>query len=376
MQFTDVIGQEAVKRQLRRMWQEGRMPHALLLAGPEGCGKLPMALALATRLLCRTPNEADEACGVCRDCKMTAKWAHPDLHFIFPVFNAPGQSGRTVSDRFLTEWRTQLDETPYFTRQAWLKRIGVENQQSLIGVAEANNLLSKLFTVSSQGGYRIVIIWLAEQMNQEAANKLLKILEEPPAGTIFILTANEPERMLPTILSRTQRIDMPPLSEAEIATALRAHFGLNEEDAHTVARSSDGSYIQAIAQATVEGSTAHFFDMFTLFMRTCYMRDVKKLYEWSVQVAGWGREEQKAYLEYCQHLIRENFVYNFHDPRLNYMNREEGQFAVRFARYINERNVIDIMDELAAAQRDIAQNVNARMVFFDLSLKMIVYLLR
>lgn len=376
MQFTDVIGQEAVKRQLRRMWQEGRMPHALLLAGPEGCGKLPMALALATRLLCRTPNEADEACGNCRDCKMTAKWAHPDLHFIFPVFNAPGQSGRTVSDRFLTEWRAQLDETPYFTRQAWLKRIGVENQQSLIGVAEANNLLSKLFTVSSQGGYRIVIIWLAEQMNQEAANKLLKILEEPPAGTIFILTANEPERMLPTILSRTQRVDMPPLNETEIAAALTARFGLNEDDARTVARSSDGSYIRAIAQATAEGGTAHFFDMFTLFMRTCYMRDVKKLYEWSVQVASWGREDQKAYLEYCQHLIRENFVYNFHDPRLNYMNRDEGQFAVRFARYINERNVIAIMDELAAAQRDIAQNVNARMVFFDLSLKMIVYLLR
>lgn len=376
MYFHDVVGQKEVKQQLHHMIEENRVPHALLFAGPEGCGKLPMALALASRLLCKRPAADGEPCGECNGCKMTAKLAHPDLHFVFPVFKPAGQSGAAVSDMFLKEWREQIAETPYFTRQSWLKRIGVENQQSLINVAEANNIITKLANVSSQGGYRVIVIWLAEQMNQEAANKLLKILEEPPQQTVFILTADHPERLLATILSRTQRIEFRPLSQDEISDTLKNLNGLQAEDARYVARASEGNFIKALEQTSSNADAAQFFDLFVLFMRLCYMRKIKELHEWSQQLAQWGREKQKAFLEYAQRLIRENFIYNFHDAQLNYMTRQESEFAVRFARFINERNVIGIMEELSTAQRDIEQNVNPRMVFFDFSLKMIVLLIQ
>lgn len=376
MQFNDVIGQNAVKQQLKQMLAENRMPHALLFAGPEGCGKLPMALALAQRLLCEHPTAEGEACGDCKSCRMANKLSHPDLHFIFPTIKAQGQKGAALSDQYLPEWREQIAETPYFSRQTWLRRMQVENQQSLINVAEANNIIGKLANVSSQGGYRVVVVWLAEQMNVECANKLLKILEEPPQQTVFILTANQPERLLSTILSRTQRIDFPPLQIDEISTALQTLNGLQPDDANSVARAAAGSYIKALDQVMMDADSAQFFDLFVLFMRLCYMRKVKDLHEWAQQMASWGREKQKAFLEYAQRMVRENFVYNFHQPELNYMNQQESQFAVNFARFINERNVIGIMDELAAAQRDIEQNVNANMVFFDFSLKMIVLLIK
>lgn len=376
MTINEVIGQTLVKQQLHKMLSEGRVPHALLFAGPEGSGKLPMALALAQRLLCQHPTADGDACGQCPACHMAEKCAHPDLHFIFPTIKPKGQSGTVLSDQFLPQWRKQVALTPYFTRQTWLQCMGVENQQSLINVAEANNIITKLANVSSQGGYRVVIMWLAEQMNQECANKLLKILEEPPTQTVFILTANQPERLLSTILSRTQRIDFPPLQTEELAEALQAHNGLQADDARTVARAAAGSYTRALAQVTMDADEAQFFDLFVLFMRLCYMRKIKDLHEWAQQLSQWGREKQKAFLQYAQRLVRENFIYNFHNPQLNYMNRQESDFAVNFARFINERNVIGIADELSAAQRDIEQNVNAQMVFFDFALKMIVLLIK
>lgn len=195
MQFSDVIGQPEAKKQIQRMLAEQRVPHALLFAGPEGCGKLPMALALAQRLLCQTPTPEGNACGECKNCRMASKLAHPDLHFTFPIIKPAGTSASgAVSDLFIDEWRELIKEKPYFTKQEWLKRMGVENQQAIIAVAEANNIIGKLLNVSSQGGKRVIIMWLAEQMNTEAANKLLKILEEPPHDTHFILTATHTEK--------------------------------------------------------------------------------------------------------------------------------------------------------------------------------------
>lgn len=376
MQFNEVIGQTAVKQQLKQMLTEERMPHALLFAGPEGCGKLPMALALAQKLLCQHPTADNEPCTTCQNCLMAQKLAHPDLHFIFPTIKSKGQNSPSVSDQFLTEWRQQIADTPYFSRQTWLNRLKVEKQQSLINVADAANIISKLSSVSSQGGYRVVIIWLAEQMNLQCANKMLKILEEPPQKTVFILTSDHPERLLPTILSRTQRIDFSPLSTDELKEAVETYNGLEGRDALMVARAAAGSYINALEQVTMNAERAQFFDLFVLFMRLCYMRKIKDLFEWSQQLSMWGREKQKAFLEYAQRLIRENFIYNFHNPELNYMNAKESDFAVNFARFINERNVIGITEEIENAQRDIEQNVNANMVFFDFSLKMIVLLIQ
>ena len=375
MQFSEVIGQEEVKKQLRRQFTEGRIPHAQLFCGPEGCGKLAMALAYASLLLCRQP-EQESACGQCPSCKMVAAWSHPDLHFVFPVIKQKGQSGEPVSDQYLKEWREQLNDTPYFDRQTWLNRMEVENQQSQIGVAESDVILRKLSLVSGQGGYKVMIIWLPEQMNIPAANKLLKILEEPPRQTVFLLISDHPEKLLTTITSRTQRVDFTALSEQELTDALIQRNALQPEDARNIARLSEGSYVKALQQIRINEDSALFFDMFVLLMRLSYMRKIKDMHEWSEQVSSWGRERQKNFLDFCQRLIRENFIYNFHKKELNYMNQKESDFSVRFARFINERNVIGIMDELSYAQRDIEQNVNPRMVFFDFALKMIVLLIQ
>ncbi len=373
MLYSDIIGQDEIKMRLSRQLTEGRVAHAQLFAGAEGCGKLPMALAFATALLCEKP-EGGSPCGQCRSCRMAARLAHPDLHFVFPVIKQKGQSGDATSDQYLGEWRELVTESPYFDRMAWLSRIGVENQQSLIGVAEAAVILQKLSLKSAQGGRKVMIVWLPEQMNTAAANKLLKILEEPPQDTVFILVSDQPDRLLQTILSRTQRIDFRPLSAAQIVRALVERHGLSAEDAKVVAHLSEGSYVNALRQLHISEDRAQFLDLFVLLMRLSYMRKIKDMHSWAEQVASWGRERQKHFLEYCQRLIRENFIYNFGRADLNYMNREEADFSVRFARFVNERNVIGIMDELAAAQRDIAQNVNPKMVFFDFALKMIVLL--
>lgn len=375
MRFEEVIAQDEVKSQLHAQLAEGRVPHAQLFCGPEGCGKLVMALAFASALLCRH-RTGSEPCGECPDCHLTRKWAHPDLHFVFPVFKRKGQNGDPVSGMYLKEWREQLADTPYFDKQEWLTRLGVENQQSIIYAAESDEIVRKLNLVSSQGGYKAMIIWLPELMNTAAANKLLKVLEEPPGQTAFLLVSNQPERLLSTIVSRTQRIDFRPLPAAAVEQALRERNALQPADAAAVARTCNGSYTAALRQIRAQQDDAVFFDLFVLLMRLSYMRKIKDMAEWAEQIASWGRERQKLFLEFCQRLLRENFIYNFRRKELNYMSGPEAEFAVRFARFINERNVIGIMDELSAAQRDIEQNVNPRMVFFDFALKMIVLLIQ
>lgn len=374
MQFSDVIGQQEIKTLLRRQLEEGHVPHAQLFCGAAGSGQLAMALAYASALLCRHP-QAQEACGQCPSCKMLESWCHPDLHFVFPVVK-PAGSSEAVSDLYLREWREQLADTPYFDHLSWLRRIGVENQQSLISVAESDLILRKLSLAASQGGYKVMIIWLPEQMNAAAANKLLKILEEPPGQTVFLLVSEHPERLLSTILSRTQQIVFPALTTADLEQVLTERHHLQPDDARTVARLSTGSYVRALQEVIVHEDNAMFFDLFVLLMRLSYLRKIKDLHEWAEQVASWGRERQKNFLDYCQRLVRENFIYNFRQPELNYLNRKEADFAVNFARFINERNVIPITEEIADAQRDIEQNVNPHMVFFDFALKMIVLLLR
>lgn len=375
MNYDSVIGQQNIKDLLRRQHKEGHVPHAQLFCGPEGCGKLPMALAFAAALLCRNP-QGGEACGQCAGCRMTSHFAHPDLHFVFPVIKQKGQNGEAVSDQYLKEWREQLARTPYFDLLTWLSHIGVENQQPQIGVAESDNILRKLSIKAGQGGYKIMVVWLPELMNQAAANKLLKILEEPPADTVFLLVSNHPELLLSTIVSRTQRIAFRPLGDDITAHALMERNGLQAEDARAIARLSSGNYVKALQQIHLNEDRALFFDMFVLLMRLSYMRKIKDMHEWAERVATWGRERQKNFLEYAQQLVRENFIHNFGYDALNFMNRQEADFSEKFARFINERNVFGIMEELSTAQNDIEHNVNPRMVFFDFALKMIVLLIQ
>ncbi len=375
MRYSEVIGQERIKSRLKQQLATGRVPHAQLFCGPEGCGKLPMALAFASALLCEQPHDG-EACGHCRSCKMAAALQHPDLHFVFPVIKRKGQSGEPVSDQYFAEWREQIADTPYFDHATWLERMAVENQQSLIYAAESDAMQRKLSLVSSQGGWKVMIVWQPEQMNATAANKVLKLLEEPPTKTAFILVSQHPEQLLETILSRVQATEFRPLPTEAIAEALTSRNRLQPADAAKVAQAANGSYTAALAQLTTDSEEALFFDMFVLLMRLSYMRKIKEMSEWADQVASWGRERQKHFLTYCQRLVRENFAHNFRRPEIVHMNEREADFAKKFARFINERNVIGIMNELSDAQRDVEGNVNTRMVFFDFALKMIVLLIQ
>jgi DNA polymerase-3 subunit delta' len=374
MYFKDIIGQEEAKERLIQNVKEGRIAHAQLFCGGQGIGKLPLAIAYARYLSCQNPNDED-ACGKCPNCVKFDKLAHPDLHFVFPVVKKKS-SKETVSDDYLPEWRELLKDTPYFNLPMWLQAMGTENQQALIYVKESDEIIRKLSLKSSQGGYKIMIIWMPEKMNTECSNKLLKLLEEPPAQTLFLLVSEEPDALLTTIQSRTQRIQLHGIREEAIATQLVQRYGVQQEDAVHIAHLSAGNFLKALETIHLNEDSKQFFELFVNLMRLAYQRKIREMKQWSETLAAMGREKQKNFLNYCQQMLRENFIYNFRDSSLVYMNAEERNFSSRFAPFVNEKNVIGIMNELSEAQRHIEQNVNAKMVFFDFALKMIVLLVQ
>lgn len=373
MFFKDIIGQEKAKQRLIREAKEGKIAHAQLFCGREGVGKLPLAIAYARYLSCEHPNEQD-ACGKCPSCIKYNKLIHPDLHFVFPVIKKKNKD--TTSNDYLAEWRELLLETPYFNLNMWLERMNAENQQAQIFVKESDEIIRKLSLKSSQGGYKIMIIWLPEKMNVECSNKLLKILEEPPTQTIFFLVSEEPDTLLATIQSRTQRFNLYGVETEDIAKSLRDKYGIQEKDARDIADRSEGNYLKALESIHLNEENQLFFELFISLMRLSYQRKIRDLKKWSEMLSGMGREKQKHFFIYTQRMIRENFIYNFRQKELIHLTSEEQAFSVRFAPFINERNVINIMYELNEAQRHIEQNVNARMVFFDFALKMIVLLVQ
>lgn len=374
MFFRDIIGQEEIKRQLIKNVQENKIAHAQLFCGGEGVGKLPLAIAYARYISCLNPSNED-ACGKCPNCIKFNHLAHPDLHFIFPVVKKKNTKD-VVSDNYIAEWRELIAKTPYFNLHTWLEEMGAENQQAQIYVKESNEIIRKLSLKSSQGGYKIIIIWLPEKMNQECSNKLLKLLEEPAEQTVFLLVSEEPDMLLTTIQSRTQRINIKGIEEKDLKEALMNIHGLQEQDATDIAHRSEGNFLKAIESISLNEENKLFFDLFVALMRLSYQRKIKEMKVWSENVAAMGRERQKHFLSYCQRMIRENFIYNFHNRSITYLGSEEEAFSTRFAPFINERNVMEIMSELNEAQRHIEQNVNAKMVFFDFSLKMIVLLIQ
>lgn len=368
MAFEQVIGQREAQARLMQMVDEGRLPHAIMLCGPQGCGKLALATAFAAQLLNRSTGDA----------AMLAKWEHPDLHFTYPTIKLPsmGSDHKPVSDDFAQEWHELLKAGPYFTMTEWLEQMGGENQQAIITAGESDELLRKLSLKSSQGGYKVSLIWLPERMNTECANKILKLLEEPPSQTVFIMVCQEPDRLLETIRSRVQRIDIKKLADEEIAEALRDKRGLTEEVAHRTARMANGSWLKALEMLNADSENELFLDMFQMLMRLAYQRKVKELKAWAERMAAMGREKQRRFLEYFLRLLRENFMYNFQQPELCYMTQREEDFARNFARFINEANILPISDLANRAIRDIGQNANAKIVFFDLALQMIVLLIQ
>lgn len=370
--FRDVIGQEPAKQRLLQEVQEGRIPHAQLFCGPAGSGKLPLALAYARYLCCTHPGETD-ACGTCPSCVKWEKLVHPDVHFVFPIVKS-AKGKKEVCDDYLADWRRLLQSTSYFGLNHWLSEMEAENGQAIIYAKESDEITRKLSLKSSEGGYKICLVWLPEKLHEVCANKLLKLLEEPPEKTLFLLVSEAPEMILPTIISRTQRFNVPRIEESAMAEALQQKFGIQPPESATIAHVANGSFVKALETIHLNEENELFFELFVSLMRLSYQRKIREMKQWSEQLAGMGRERQKNFLAYCQRMIRENFIYNLHCKEMNYMTLPEQNFATRFAPFVNERNVMGIMDELSEAQVHIEQNVNARMVFFDFSLKMIVLL--
>lgn len=378
MDFSNVIGQEPAKERLIQMVKEGRLPHALLFCGPEGVGKMALAMAFATYLLTNPDGEDNGSIDTTNALAMLRKWEHPDLHFSYPTIKRSNMSSdhQPISNDFTQEWHEMIMQGTYFTMNQWMKQMGATTQQAIITGAESDELSRILALKSSQGGYKIAIIWRPERMNLTSANKLLKLLEEPPHKTIFLMVCEEPEKLLETIISRMQRIDVKRIDDDAIEQALIIQRGIDHDAAHRIARIANGSWLKALETLDTGNENREFLNMFQMLMRLCYMRNVKDLKRWSEVVSAYGREKERRMLTYFQQQVRENFIFNFQRPELNYMTLEEEGFARNFARFINEANVIEINELFEKANRDIGQNANAKVVFYDIALKLIVLLLK
>ena len=377
MKFEEVVGQDDAKQRLVRLVAEGRVPHAMLFTGPQGCGKMALAMAFASYLLCAHPHDGD-SCGECPQCTMLRKWAHPDLHFTFPVIKPKSSSAdsKPVSDDFIREWREMLAGGPYFTLEQWLDEMHAESQQAIMTVKEADELTHKLSLRSSQGGYKVSIIWMAERMREETANKLLKLIEEPPSQTVFLLVSENPAALLETIRSRTQRFDMRRIDTDQVERALVERRGIDAEAARRIARISEGNWLNAVGALDAESESRAFLDDFISMTRMSFMRNVSGMMQWTANVTKYGREKQRRMLTYFNRMVRESFMYNFHIPDLTYMTVEEENFVKRFAPFVNELNVVELSELMEKACFDIGRNANAKMVFFDVSLQVTVLLRR
>ena len=378
MKRNEVIGQEEVWQRLTEMVREERLPHAIMLCGPQGCGKMALALAFASYLLCQNRDGHNEACGECKQCKMLEKWGHPDLLFSYPTIKTPamGSEHKPVSEDFAEEWRNMISRSPYFNIEQWMTEIGAENQQAIITAGESDELNRKLSLKSSQGGYKVSVIWLPERMNIECANKILKLIEEPPSHTVFIMVSENPDNLLETIRSRVQRIDVKKTDNESIQKALVSKYGITEDDAMRVARLANGDWLTAVGELTADSENKDFLADFQSLMRLAYQRNVRELKRWSDSINSYGREKQKRFLTYFLRLIRESFMYNFQQPDLSYLTSQEEAFTANFARFVNENNILQINELANKAIRDISQNANGKIVFFDMALQMIVLLIQ
>lgn len=368
MFFKDIVGQSEVKERLVTSARKGLIPHAQLFCGPEGVGKFPLALAYAQYLNCENPTDND-SCGKCASCVKYAHLTHPDLHFVFPIVKKAAKK-KEVCDDYIADWREFVKQhNYYFNLTQWLDHIDAENSQGLIYAKESEEILRKLSLRIYEAKYKIMIVWLPEKMHESCANKLLKIIEEPTDNTIFLLVSDTPDNIITTIQSRCQRINVHGVAESDIVQALESEYNILSDDATTVAHLSKGSYLKAVETISLNEEHKFFFNLFVQMMRASYARNIKEIKTIGNELAAIGRENQKSFLIYSQRMVREYFVSNLHQPEITYLAQDEANFGIRFAPFINERNIVGFMDELALAERHIEQNVNAKMVFFDLCLK-------
>ena len=368
MYFRDIIGLTSIKEHLIESVQKGYIPHARMFYGAEGIGKLPLAIAYARYLNCLHPTETD-ACGKCSSCSKFDKLAHPDLHFAFPMVQRKAEK-LIVCDNYLPQWRSFLADNTYFNLGKWLQFIDAKNAQGLIYAQESEEIIRKLNLKVYEGKYKIMIVWLPEKMNLECANKLLKMIEEPPAHTIFLLISEDLDNVIPTIKSRCQPIYIRPIDNSDMIDAIRQNYNLTPSDAQSVAHIADGSYFKAIELIESNDEPQILLNLFNRMMSASFSKKIKEIKEIADELSRTGREVQKSFLIYSLRMFREYFVTNLNAPELVYLNRDEERLGKQYPNTINEANIEVLANEFSLAHRQIEQNGNAKIIFLDLCLKL------
>ena len=371
MQFKDVIGQSAVKQRLIQSVRENHVSHAQLFLGPAGCGKLPLALAYAQYILCPNRTETD-SCGVCPTCQKMQKLVHPDLHFVVPTAATKKVKKDPESDLFMEEWREYVVQNQgYVDTSSWYSFLDVENKQGYMSVRDAASLLRKLNMKSYEGEYKIAIIWMAEKMRVDTANKLLKLLEEPPEKTVFLLIAEDQEELLATIKSRTVLVKIPSIGINEIEKALVERLGCAEQQAHNAAMISEGDWNTARHSIWKSEDRTYFFTTFQQWMRLCFRAAYSELIDFSGNIKGIGREKQKELLNYGLRIIRNSLLFNNNLADIVMLPEDEKVFNSKFAPFVNPANLAQIANLFEEAIRQIERNGYAPLIFTDVSFKMI-----
>ncbi|MEJ6791736.1 MAG: DNA polymerase III subunit delta' [Lacinutrix sp.] len=375
MLFSDIIGQEHIKKHLTTSVNNGRVPHAQLFIGPEGSGTLPMAIAYAQYVLCANTdgenNNENAACNL----KFNT-FSHPDLHFAFPVTTNDKIKRHPVSSHFLEEWRDLLTKQPYGNLFDWYKQLGVDNKQGQIGVDEAQDIIKSLALKTYEGGYKVMVIWMADKMNTAASNKLLKLIEEPPNKTVFILIAEDEEQIINTIKSRCQLLHFPPLAEIDIKNALIKNYGLNEAVATKIAHQANGNYNKACDLVYNDSEDIQFETWFIFWIRAAFKAKGNKaaihdLIKWSEDIAKTGRETQKHFLNFCLDFFRQALLLNYNADSMVYMEIKTEKFELsKFAPFVHNNNILDISNELQDAIYHIERNGNSKIILTDLSIKL------
>ena len=375
MLFSDILGQLHIKNHLTTSADNGRIPHAQLFVGPEGSGTLPMAIAYAQYIICDNSNS--ENSGDNESCNLKFEhFSHPDLHFAFPVTKTDKIKKHPVSNHFMEEWRQMLKQQPYANLFDWYGQLGVDNKQGNIGVDEAQEIVKALSLKSYEGGYKVMIIWMAEKMNIACANKLLKLIEEPPNKTVFILIAEEEEQLINTIRSRCQILHFPPLSEEVIMTALVNKFNIDTSIATKIAHQANGNYNKAADLVYKDSEDIQFEKWFIYWVRSAFKSKGNKsaihdLISWSEELSRTGRETQKKFLQFCMDYFRQALLLNYNADDLVYIESKSENFKLEnFAPFIHNSNIIDISNELEEAIYHIERNGNSKIILTDLSIKL------
>ncbi len=363
MFFRDIVGHSELKQRLIEMVDSGRIPHAQLYTGAEGVGKLALALAVAQYICCEH-REGGESCGRCPSCVQFAKLSHPDLHFVFPMAT---RDGVKVCGDMVDTFRSAVLSNPYISLEEWMS-VASDNKTVQIYAAEGDEILRKLSFKPYQGRYKVMIVWMPEKMHAACANRVLKILEEPSLDTVFMLVSDRPDDVLGTIYSRCQRIAVPPIEAKDMEVGMREKFSVDDGDVAYLVKNAMGSWSKMMGLMKETEESRYDFELFVQMMRLAWNLDVKGIRQWTEQVAALSREGQIRFLQKSQRLIRENFILRLRNRQLSYMNREEMAFAAKFAQFIHEKNVVQIMEELALAEAQIAQNGNAKIILFHLEI--------